>query len=241
VCGYGALYSFRPLILSHLDQVPLYNSINFGFQYAPLGAWWIGVGAPGLVNSTAAGTLVSTFVCPSEGVNYTSGGYGAGNTNIPIPLANYRGSSGVTLKPGCIWPGCGCDVSDSVEGILYEFGSVRIADVRDGLSNTLLLGEAAGNPANWFVSWGAGAQRAASAGVNRPWPNPPGACFLATAANMPDSGPQPWIGFGSYHPGGANFAFGDGSVKFIKSSTDVRVLSGMGTRAGCEVISASDY
>ena len=49
------------------------------------------------------------------------------------------------------------------------------------------------------------------------------------------------MGFGSYHPGGANFAFGDGSVRFIKESTDLRVLAALGTRAGVEVVSASDY
>jgi prepilin-type processing-associated H-X9-DG protein len=54
-------------------------------------------------------------------------------------------------------------------------------------------------------------------------------------------GPQSDLGFGSYHPGGANFAFCDGSVKFLKSTTDPRVLSALSTRAGGEVISASDY
>jgi prepilin-type processing-associated H-X9-DG protein len=49
------------------------------------------------------------------------------------------------------------------------------------------------------------------------------------------------IGFGSYHPGGANFAFCDGSVKFLKSSTDLTILSALGTRAGGDVISSSDY
>ena len=49
------------------------------------------------------------------------------------------------------------------------------------------------------------------------------------------------MGFGSYHPGGANFAFADGSVKFLKQSTDLHVLAGLGTRACGEVISSSDF
>ncbi len=45
----------------------------------------------------------------------------------------------------------------------------------------------------------------------------------------------------SYHPGGANCLFGDGSVKFLKDSTDIRVLRKLVTLAGGEVVSASDY
>ena len=203
-CGYGALYSFRPLILPQLEQGPLYNSINFSFQYSPGGDWHIGVGAPGLVNTTAAGTLVGTYVCPSDGVKYdTSGTYGAGNTTIPIPLSNYFGSSGVTIRPGCLQAGCACDVANAIEGILYDFGSVRIADVRDGLSNTLLLGEAASSQVSWFVGWDAGAQRATPAGINRAWPNAAGLCSVPDWANVPLSGRQSNLGFGSYHPGGA--------------------------------------
>src|SRR4051794_15410859 len=219
-CGYGALYSFRPLILPQIEQLPLYNSINFGFQYAPGGAWLIGAGAPALVNTTAAAILVAGYVCPSDGVKYdTRGSWGAANTKIPIPFTNYFGSSGVTIKPGCAWTTCNCAVANSIEGMLYDFGSVRISDVRDGLSNSLLLGEAAVSTYTWFVGWDFRAQRATSAGVNRPWPNGGGMCSVLAADNVPQSGPQSVIGFGSYHPGGANFAFGDGSVKFLKSTT----------------------
>jgi prepilin-type N-terminal cleavage/methylation domain-containing protein/prepilin-type processing-associated H-X9-DG protein len=45
----------------------------------------------------------------------------------------------------------------------------------------------------------------------------------------------------SFHPGGANFCFGDGSVKFIKDSTNQRIYWGLGTRSGGEVISADAF
>src|SRR5262249_27286802 len=45
----------------------------------------------------------------------------------------------------------------------------------------------------------------------------------------------------SLHPSGANAVFADGSVHFLKASIDIRVLAGLITRAGGEVVSADDY
>jgi prepilin-type processing-associated H-X9-DG protein len=43
----------------------------------------------------------------------------------------------------------------------------------------------------------------------------------------------------SFHPGGANAVFGDGSVHFIQQSIDIRTVAKLITRAGAEV--ASDF
>jgi prepilin-type processing-associated H-X9-DG protein len=48
-------------------------------------------------------------------------------------------------------------------------------------------------------------------------------------------------GFRSRHPGGANFLFADGSVKFIKNSIDYLTYRSLGTRANGEVVSADAY
>jgi prepilin-type N-terminal cleavage/methylation domain-containing protein/prepilin-type processing-associated H-X9-DG protein len=45
----------------------------------------------------------------------------------------------------------------------------------------------------------------------------------------------------SYHPGGVNLMFGDGSVRFIKDSVSIPVFRSLGTRNGGEVVSSSDY
>ncbi len=47
--------------------------------------------------------------------------------------------------------------------------------------------------------------------------------------------------FGSLHPGGANFAMADGSVRFIKQTIAQPTYHALGTRAGGEVISADAY
>jgi len=45
----------------------------------------------------------------------------------------------------------------------------------------------------------------------------------------------------SYHPGGANIALCDGSVRFLKSTTALQVMWGLGSRNGGEVVSADAY
>jgi prepilin-type processing-associated H-X9-DG protein len=45
----------------------------------------------------------------------------------------------------------------------------------------------------------------------------------------------------SYHAGGVNTLFGDGSVRFIKSTVDGMIWRGLGTVAGGEVVSSDSY
>ena len=48
-------------------------------------------------------------------------------------------------------------------------------------------------------------------------------------------------GLSSFHPGGGNVLLADGSVRFLKSTTAMRTMWAIGTRAGGEVISADTY
>ena len=47
---------------------------------------------------------------------------------------------------------------------------------------------------------------------------------------------QHTMGFKSLHPGGANFAMGDGSVQFLNDTIDYRLYNAMGSTAGGEVL-----
>ena len=49
------------------------------------------------------------------------------------------------------------------------------------------------------------------------------------------------IGASSYHPGGVNVGFLDGSVRFIKDSINPATWWAIGTRGGREVVDASSY
>jgi prepilin-type N-terminal cleavage/methylation domain-containing protein/prepilin-type processing-associated H-X9-DG protein len=50
-----------------------------------------------------------------------------------------------------------------------------------------------------------------------------------------------FINASSYHPGGCNFAFADGSVRFIKDSVNMLTYQSLGTRGSGEVISSDSY
>ena len=52
---------------------------------------------------------------------------------------------------------------------------------------------------------------------------------------------QHTIGFKSYHPGGANFATGDGSVRFLEDTIDYQLYNALGTIAGGEVADSEPH
>lgn len=65
-----------------------------------------------------------------------------------------------------------------------------------------------------------------------PWPT-----TTATAGNQAGPNEEPY----SYHPGGVNALFGDGSVRFIKDSVNLVAFRGILTLAGGDVVSADQY
>jgi len=62
-------------------------------------------------------------------------------------------------------------------------------------------------------------------------------------ASCPSCAPEgsSFINSSSFHPGGCNFAFSDGSVRFIKDSVNMLTYESLGTRAGGEVVSSDSY
>jgi prepilin-type processing-associated H-X9-DG protein len=67
---------------------------------------------------------------------------------------------------------------------------------------------------------------------------------LAAVESLVESGTLPIQfvgGFSSYHPNGANFLFGDGSVRLLKTSIDTRVYRSLGNRADGALISDDQY
>jgi prepilin-type N-terminal cleavage/methylation domain-containing protein/prepilin-type processing-associated H-X9-DG protein len=85
---------------------------------------------------------------------------------------------------------------------------------------------------------------------------PPADAAAAPAENQPEpaseptagaivdgvpSGPLAVGGFGSFHPGGANFAMGDGSIRYLPVTINLQVYQQLGHRADGKLLSANAY
>ena len=152
-----------------------------------------------------------------------------------------------------------CDISTSnpLTGLVSTpIAHVRIASITDGTSNTVMIGEDAARPVGYNhartvyvqnggpvdgvinpVSGGGGAwadpfSYAHLAGSSATGIRGAGICLINCTSNNE---------IYSFHPGGANMLFADGSVHFFKESMDPRIIVYMITRAGGEVVSADQY
>lgn len=154
--------------------------------------------------------------------------------------------------PGSTWFGA--------PGMLAQNSKARIDDVTDGLSSTILLAESAGRPYVYRVGKrygelpadhvnGGGWMRPASDfsvdGSSYDGTTLPGPCPL-NCTNGEDTlnSPEPYAyyvtqGTGeayAFHPGGANFVFGDGSVHFIDEEITMRDFARLVTRDQHDVV-----
>jgi prepilin-type N-terminal cleavage/methylation domain-containing protein/prepilin-type processing-associated H-X9-DG protein len=291
-------YSLFAQILPFTEQQQVFNAINF--SYAAGGHSSTGYPCTlqdcGQVNRTAMITRINTYICPDDSdqtpypITTSSNGYSQ---------ASYAGSAGTFdiwhWFCGCP-PGVGglsCQGSTQIAGDGLFFGNVavKLADVTDGTSNTLAIGETSrfrNDPDMIFNTWSRCLWFGSAApGSSRPQGNAStvpalNATFLLgdVAAYAPAFSLAPtnevnnWLflqsgidgrtfgqfGFRSWHPGGANFLFADGSVRFIKTSIDmgspnytgppytaanpppnIGIYRKLSTRKGGEVLSSDAY
>jgi prepilin-type N-terminal cleavage/methylation domain-containing protein/prepilin-type processing-associated H-X9-DG protein len=178
-------------------------------------------------NSVGA-QVVKILVCPSDSAmpNPAVGQYGV----YYFGLTSYGGCSGTSATTTS-------GNSSLKNGIFYMNSSVRIADILDGTSGTLLFGERsrknlpATSTSQSLGGWA--------------WANQ----YAQEDNTMNTSEPIEGVllhdlnQFGSQHSGGAisNFTFADGSVKSISKSINIVVFQRISTRAGGEVVDATSY
>ena len=137
----------------------------------------------------------------------------SGTPLFRIARTNYVGVFGVSEIE---------DVPAAGEGTFYFLSRIRFAEITDGLSNTLIIGERyakQGNPVWAGVVQGANEAMARVVGVGDHVPNDPHHHF---------------DDFASYHPGGVHFLYGDGSVQRINNQIDVAIYQALCTRASGE-------
>src|SRR5262249_43083409 len=134
------------------------------------------------------------------------------------------------------------------DGVFYINSSVRIGDIKDGSSNTLLFGERyhkdlvytnIATLGGWaWSNYLAPQDYLLSTPVPVNYTLPPGT-KLGSPLFLED---DRICAFGSAHPGGANFTMADGSVRFLAltSTGQLPLLQALSTRNGGEVVSAPD-
>jgi prepilin-type N-terminal cleavage/methylation domain-containing protein/prepilin-type processing-associated H-X9-DG protein len=220
-----------PFLLPYLEQEAL----------ARMYRWDRGSQRP--ENQPVARTQLKILQCPSaepdrwvtvveDPVNLSYGGWCA--------CADYGGVRGI--DPRLVDIGL-VDRADNYQGVLTNHYLTRLADITDGASQTILVTEHAGRPTLWragrpvpgtyaiVASW-VGATNTVGQGSSYDGAMKPGPCAINCTNDREVY---------SFHPGGANAVFADGSLHFLKAGIDIRVFARLVTRAGGEVVSASDY
>ncbi len=194
-------------------------------------------------NTTVRSHMISSLLCPSNPMRSASSSvvttsYAACHNAIEAPI----------------------DVKNN--GVFYLNSATRFEDVTDGTSSTIFLGEKMGGGVG-DLGWASGT----SATLRNTGFGPNAAPVVNTAVQGTPTGdptnpgvevepkpvkpvPRPagvndpafYVGgFGSVHPGGSNHAFGDGSVRFIRSSISPRIYQLLGNRHDGELVGADQF
>jgi len=225
--------SWTVLILPFADQQGLFDALKLDGDASPNGQ--------GIFNQQNWPYIKQTlplYLCPSD---HSSGQFKnnvwmAVPATIELGVTNYKGVLGPhNLGNSSIFGGLP-DCSNyylygtpSCSGTFWRhamLAPVKIASITDGPSNTLIIGEVLPDYDD-FTYWAECDGTWASTAPPLNWmPNP-----NVPWANWPNQ-----MGFRSLHPGGGQFAWGDGRVTFMSETIDQAVYRGLSTRRGGEEV-----
>jgi prepilin-type N-terminal cleavage/methylation domain-containing protein/prepilin-type processing-associated H-X9-DG protein len=205
-------------LLPHLEQDQLWHATVASYEYSP----WpydnpphIGFGMP-----------VKAFACPADG-------------RTPGPQPTHRGRRpALTSYVGVLGT-----AYHRPDGVLFQDSAIRLTDITDGSSSTLMVGERPPSTDFWYGWWYAGygqagtgsadmllGARERNSGEGHADPCPPGPYHFQEGRITEQC---ELFHFWSLHTGGAHFLFADGSVRFLSYSADP-VLPALATRGGGE-------
>jgi prepilin-type N-terminal cleavage/methylation domain-containing protein/prepilin-type processing-associated H-X9-DG protein len=245
-------------ILPQIEAGTLYNAFNQNANWSDQ------------VNQTVVNTQISTYICPSSVGSHTVSGM-IDDLSLNPPAGALR-ISAATTDYTCIW---GIDPSlysangmtspSDARGLIttaiyppppMPVLGFPLAQITDGLSNTVAVTECANRPQLWLKAGMApnsvtGGMAGASSGVvvsGGPWASDWRSVAPQGATQDGSSKPGPcminctndWEVY-SLHAGGSNAVFGDGSVKFLSANIAPAIFAAIMTRACGEVVSADSY
>ena len=213
-------------ILPYLEQDAVFRRIDFQQP---------------MQTQSAIQAVVKQYLCPSDPV-----------APAPFAIVDATLTTICTAAPSSYAATVGSAASEvddpDGDGVFFRNSKVRLTDIVDGTSTTVLAGDRA-----WSDTMGIWAgiptDAVTTPGPTNSWTTTigPGQCLVLVHNN--------WINvrtdadgglddFSSKHTNGVNILFADGSVRFIGSITvdgpDRRIFSAMGTRAGGEVVAGLD-
>ena len=172
------------------------------------------------VNSVAANSWIRSLLCPSDRA-------------IKLRMTTPAVSS---------YAACHHDVEAPIDadnhGVFYLNSRIRHDDIPDGSGTTIFIGEKMIDDSD--LGWLSGTRATLRNTGARPNAFPPTKTDpTGKAAPSPD--PLHVGGFGSFHGGGSQFGFGDGSIRFISQAIDPSVYRLLGHRDDGEPISSAAF
>ncbi|HEV7999515.1 MAG TPA: DUF1559 domain-containing protein [Planctomycetaceae bacterium] len=234
----AAPWSWHAFILPQIEQQNVFSQLIFGIDNPPYLSGG-GGGGGGTVYWTWAKDLPSnlqliktpipTFICPSELL--------PASRPAGLAFATYRGVMGSQpfgdpASNNALW---------LQNGMLYPNSAVRMQDITDGTSQTLLMGDSR------FGLWGDGSSCCARFRNDRMdfdsyWQIQnavlTGSASLYPNINTDISFPLQFFSFGSTHENACMFAFADGSSRPIVKNIDATILRKLATRNGGDVLTS---
>jgi prepilin-type processing-associated H-X9-DG protein len=215
-------------ILPQLEQQPLYDQFSNYFD----GDFASGGGLAQPTCLPLMQTMLAAIQCPSDGSARQLHSNQYSWEGVEVAVTNYKGVLGDQQVggPSSIHTGTlpDCHHTGGCNGLFFR-GTYkepkRFANVTDGLSSTLMVGEDVPEHNAHSVAYFANTDYSACAAPINYFPSP--------------ANPRDWrnvISFRSRHPGGSQFCLADGSVRLIGESVDHPLYRALATRNGGEVV-----
>jgi prepilin-type N-terminal cleavage/methylation domain-containing protein/prepilin-type processing-associated H-X9-DG protein len=215
--------SLFEFLLPYIEYENLYNAMDFTHrEYANCNGQ----------NSMGA-TVIPLLICPSDRITSSVSTYTTGGQTYYFGMNSYGGNEGTRS-----W----YVSSMTTDGVFWINSHVKLADVMDGTAYTFLFGEryhfdqvypAIDGLGGWaWANYNAGQDYLLSTCQPVNYMLPPG-----TQTGPPNYPEDDRVAcFGSGHPGGANFCFCDGSVRFVTyvENAQLPLYQALSTRAGGE-------